>query len=447
MDNPRKVLIISYHFPPDAEVGGLRAQKFAKYLPLFGWTPFVLSVNEKYYCQRDEERCRDLNCLVVRTRILLSLREAYLITKKLIHLCLKNGRTPQLQSMQHKESELQLHERSVSSLKRFILPFLWVPDDRTGWIIPAVIRGLKLIKKCKIDTILTTSPPHSVQIIGLLLKKISKKTWVVDFRDPWTLSFGKEIRFIHKMHRWLEKKVVEKSDVVITATDLVRQGYMKIFPNLPSKKFVCIPNGFDVEDFDIARKSRSSNQDKFIISYLGEFYLGRTPEFFLKAMSDLTKEGNVAIDRLRIRFIGRVRQFGGRLLYDLVSELRLSPVTEISDPVPYFKAIEYMVESDVLLVFSPQPFFQPTKVFEYMAARAHIIAFTAPGALADLVSRYPKGIVVDYDDVEGAKKAMNFCYERFLNGEKISELERTRIDNFLLEYERRNLTKQLSAYL
>jgi len=231
------------------------------------------------------------------------------------------------------------------------------------------------------------------------------------------------------------------------ATEVVRQGYLKAYPGIAPEKFVCIPNGFDPEDISSAKENKHLENRDFSISYLGEFYFGRTPEVFLSAVSELIELGLIPGDRLKLRFIGNVRYFGRKALEDVISEIGLSDVTEIIDPVPYFKAIEYMVESKVLLVFSPQPFFQPTKVFEYMASGAFVIAFTPPGALAGLVSQYPKGIVVDYHDVEGAKKAVMFCYDRFLKREGTPEPDNSKMEKSIEVYERKHLTKRLSAYL
>jgi glycosyltransferase involved in cell wall biosynthesis len=327
------------------------------------------------------------------------------------------------------------------------LSLLWIPDDRTGWIYPAVKRALKMMRDFEIRTVLTTSPPHSVQIIGLILKRILKKRWVVDLRDPWTLPLEGNKYYDARINRWLERKVVENADVVVVATEVVRKRYVESYPGRLADKFVCIANGYDLEDFKSVRKNRCNEADKFTTSYLGEFYIGRTPEILLQAVADLLKQGYIPREKLLMRFIGKVRNIGRKSLDDLVAELGLSSITEIIEPVPYHKAIEYMVSSDVLLVFSPQTFYQPTKVFEYMAAGAWVIAFTQPGALADLVRQYPKGMVVDYSDFEGAKRALRLCYDKYVEGKETEEEKEIEVEEFLKQYDRKNLTEKLSRYL
>ena len=443
----KKLLLVSYHFPPDAEVGGLRVQKFAKYLPLYGWEPFVLSVDERYYPLKDFERVKDVNCKVFRTKMMLNPRQTYTALKSLISFATrKKGNSTEGSSAVIDEGAVELRERSVSGLKRFILSLLWLPDDRTGWILPAVIRGQVLIKKYRIETLMTTSPPHSVQIIGYLLKRITGCRWVIDFRDPWTLVLEKKRGGVNTIQRWLEAKVIHHADVVITATDFVREYYLRVYPDLPREKFICVPNGFDLEDMVLAKTRNPVKDEKLTISYLGEFYVGRSPEVFLRAVSDLVRNGKIPLGQLRLRFIGKVRHFGRKDLEVLLSELGLSSITDIIDQVPHTKALEYMADSRVLLVFSPNPFMQPMKVFEYMASGAFVIAFTPPGALADLVKGYSKGIVVDEDDLEGAKMAVLRCYDMFVHSEGRERDLSQEMDESVLVFERKNLTQQLAKH-
>ncbi len=444
----KTILIISYHFPPDSEVGGLRMQKFSKYLPIWGWQPVVLSVNEMYYPQKDEGRCRDIKCRVFRTRMLFSPRDAYLAIKELLLSLLPKKRTRDPKSSDvRKENEITLEDRPLSKVKRFILSLLWLPDDRTGWIVPALIKAVEIIKKYRIETIMTTSPPHSVQITGLLLKKITGCRWIVDFRDPWSLFMKKDNGFSFKMQRWLEGKVFKNADIIITVTEMVKQGYMNLYPNIPAEKFTCIPNGVDSDDFAMSKAGLNRRNDKFTISYLGAFYAKRTPEVFLQAMADLVKEYAIPLDGIKLRFAGDVGYFENQSLEDRVLKLGLSRATEIAEHLPYLKAIELMTTSDVLLIFSPHSFWIPTKVYEYMAARTHIIAFTPPGVLADIVNRYNKGIVVDPGDINETKSAILRCYRAFLNPPEGLDAQDADMAEYLASFERKNLAKKLADCL
>ncbi len=438
----KKVLIVSYHFPPDSEVGGLRAQKYAKYLELYGWMPIVLSVDDKYYPVKDYERIKDVHCPVSRTSVWPGIQDCY---RKMKIVCSRV--LPGEKSEASPESLLQIQDRKISGLKNWILNFMFLPDDRTGWIFPALFRGIKLVRHHHIDTIMTTSPPHSVQLIGLFLKKILRKRWVIDFRDPWFLLQKVKPGPFLGIHKWLEEVTVRNADMVITATEVVRKDLLESYPDIEQEKIVCIPNGYDLDDFRRERKKTGY----FVMSYIGEFYLGRSPELYLRAVSDLIREERIDINQIRLRFIGKVQFIKERKLQDVLAEQNLAGISEIQEIVPYAKAIDYMLSSDVLIVISPQHSVQPMKAFEYMVSGAHIIAFTPPGALADLINNYPKGVVVGLDDYENAREAILSCYNDYLNdrssGNHGALDPETELPDTILEYERRNLTRRLSQYL
>jgi len=438
----KRLLLISYHFPPDAEVGGLRAQKYCKYLPCFGWSPLVLTVLEKYYRVLDHEKCADINCEVARTGMLISLRDVYLAFRKTWDSLLK-GRHWRGSAASSGKSALELRERSVGGLKLLLLSLLWLPDDRTGWILPAALKGIQLIRRRNIDAFMTTSPPHSVQIIGIFIRMFTGCRWVADFRDPWTLFLRNEKRHFARVHDFLERQVIEKADVIVTATEQARRYLQERYRRLSPDKFVCIPNGYDPDDFEKAKKRLPPGEKRFTFSYIGDFYVGRNPEIFLKAVAGLIREGLLPEKRIRLRFVGDVRYFQGRLLTEFISDLGLAAVTDISDHVPHSRALEFIVDSNVLIVLSPQPFVQPTKVFEYMAAGAFILAFTPPGSLADIVNRYPGGFVID-GSLESARTAVLSCFKRFEEGRQRPHPEGL---PELRHYERKNLARILSEHL
>ena len=437
----KKILIITYHFPPDSEVGGLRVQKYAKYLPRFNWQPLVLTVKETYYPQKDYDRMRDVSCEVYRTKMLPGLRDTYLGGKKIAGRLLHpiSGSTSPVST----ESLVSALEKSEPGLRKFIIDFMWMLDDKTGWILPAVFHGFRVARRHSIDTILTTSPPHSVQITGLLLKLILRKRWVIDFRDPWSLILGDSI--FARGERRLERLAMKYADTVCTATETVRDYLVKTHSDVPSDKFVCIPNGFDLEDFRDAKPEKNGH---FVITYIGDLYAGRSPEVYLQAISELIREKKIDPERIRLKIIGKhIKYVGNKTIEDLLSSYDLNGLTDMMGAVPYGEAIRQMVSSQILVVLSPQNFVHPTKTFEYMASDAHILAFTPPGALADLVRRYPKGHVLSLDDVRGSKAVILECYRQHQNGMDSGSVRKIHPSSLLSEYDRKSLTKTLSAYL
>ena len=164
----KRVLIISYNFPPMGMGGVQRATKFAKYLPSFGWEPIILTVKDVDYFAKDYTLLKELSSdtKVIRTGSFDPLRLSYL-----------------LKSIMKKNKKSR--GETYTPLKAKILSWLFFPDNKIGWIPFALSKGLKICKNEKIDLIFSTSPPPSLHLIGYFLKKLTGKVWLADFRDEW----------------------------------------------------------------------------------------------------------------------------------------------------------------------------------------------------------------------------------------------------------------------
>ena len=249
----RKILIVSYHFPPDASVGGMRPAKFAKYLPKFGWEPLVLTVQERYHPLTDQSKLTDLDptLRVYRTRMLPQPGRLYLALKR-------GNRTPTPAPPGPSVTPSSTNHRGVlSSIKRALGSVECLPDDKQIWIPMAVPAAAKLIHQHKIDAVLTTGPPMSCHVIGLMLKAMTGRRWVADFRDPWLLDSRHSQRdsnipstaFSRKAEAWLERKTMRKADSVVFTTDRMQAYLHQRYPFLTNKSAVIL-NGYDPSDFN-----------------------------------------------------------------------------------------------------------------------------------------------------------------------------------------------------
>ncbi|MGI0024405.1 MAG: glycosyltransferase, partial [Nitrososphaera sp.] len=152
-------------------------------------------------------------------------------------------------------------------------------------------------------------------------------------------------------------------------------------------------------------------------SYLGTFYLGRSPKSFLDALSALIKERDLDKSELEVRFIGDVRYAEGESVEDMIKGYDLSSCVKISDSVPHKDALIAMKQSHVLLLFAPDQYYCiPAKAFEYIGSRRRILCFSKDGATADLVRQTDSGIVVDSDDIQQIKSAILRFYTQYKQG-------------------------------
>ena len=442
---PRRILIVAYHFPPDAAVGALRPLKFAKYLPEFGWEPYILTVKPKYFPSLDQSRLCEIPSLgrVFRTSMLPHPNTIYKNLKEFYYTSTGRKSIYIKKLLDSSSEEHHNAQHTLASVRRFFSSLLWLPDDVLGWSPLAVLEGIRLVKEYKIKHIYTTNPPHTTHLIGLLIKKVCKVKWIADFRDLWLFMKPFQSRTAERIEHWMERKVIENTDVVTLTTDWMTSKFRKMYSSINSEKFTTISNGYDAEDF-VSIQSKGKNK-KFTITYIGSFYDQRTPEHLLVAVSELIAEAKITADTLEVQFIGNCHDVKGRLTTDIAALLCLSPNVRVIDPVPYKHALQYMMDSHLLLLLAPdQPYEIPVKAYEYLASGVDILALTQDGATSDLIRRSGHGAVVDPKDVKQIKGAMLQSYLKWRSGRPENK---SRLTDDLRIYERRELTRRLVSIL
>jgi len=447
----KKILILSYHFPPDAAVGAIRAAKFAKYLPEFGWEPYVLTVKPRYYNGLDQERMADtpVSMNVFTTGIWPDPGVIYMWLKRWLYRLLGKRRVFEAKVRTYSPPDQPNAESIAGALRRLVRSLLVVADGELGWVPPATLKALLLMRRLKITCLYTSGPPHAAHVAGLTIKLLQSTRWIADFRDPWTLGIERPAfmssTLADGIEAWLEGHVVKHADKVISVTDRMTQAFIARYTSVDKAKFVTLPNGYDPEDLQTVQVL--TNNCKFRVSYLGTFYFGRTPADFLKAVRALINEGILAPNDLDIRFIGHCRHINGQSVEEMINEQGLLSVVQILDPLPYLDALREMVASDVLLLFAPnQPHQVPGKTFEYLASGADIIAFTSEGATADLLKDEAQGFIVEPNSLEHIKRALEQCYRRY-KMKRHCRLSSLSSQHTLSRYQRKTLTKELALIL
>ncbi len=441
----KKVLFIAYHFPPDAAVGALRTQKFVKYLPEHGWQPFVLTLEDKYYPVIDPDRLRDVQAAVVeRTSFWRTpLQLAIDIRDKLMrrgnsHNSLKNKST--LKSKSKNVGEMPYIKRLLAGLN-------WLPDDKLYWLIPGFRKGIRLIKKNNIQHIVVSAPPHSSIILAYFLALCTNSSIVIDFRDPWCLygegsqsnSFKPDL-LIAAENR-IQKKILKKTSAILATNEYFRNALLKENPFLSAEKMHVVQNGFDSSDYPAVSKKNTTFNKKYIISYLGTFYMKRNPQNFLKALSLFRQIKGLSENDIEVRFIGNVEDAEQIPVKKMIKEAGLNNVAKIKGHVKYSEALRLMRESNLLLLLAPaQPYQIPAKTYEYIAAGCPILALTEPGATASLIEDSNCGISVDPHDIQGISNALHRLYDDYQNGAKSYVCDAS-------PFERRVQASQLAAIL
>lgn len=405
-----KVLIIAYYFPPLGMGGVQRVTKFVKYLPLFGWKPYVLTVKEVEYWAKDYSLLEDIppEAETIRTGSFDPLR-VWFILKNIFKKRLK---IPQNAGNGKDKSEFG----SVGPVKSYtirrskLLSWLFFPDNKVGWIPFALMKGLKLCRREKIDLIFSSSPPPSLHLTGYLLKLFTGIPWVADFRDPWT---GYKLEsYPTRVHLYLKKKmerlIMDKADKVITANPAITTDFKRRFPH--TKKICLIGQGYDEENFEAGP---SVLPEIFTIGYLGTFSPDCDPEPVFVALRNLIDQKLVSEDKIKFIHVGLCM---GMELDRLIEKYALKEVFEKKGYLPHRRALNQMQGVSIfLLVTSDDSRIFPAKIFEYLPWGRPILGVVPKESeVGRMISEMGLGMVVSTKDYSAIKEALLFYYKEHL---------------------------------
>ena len=388
-----KVLIVTYYWPPSGGAGVQRWLKFSKYLPEFGWEPIILTVDPESaaYPVTDFSLKEDLpSSIKVYSTPAINYFGIY---KKDI------SKIPSAGFANSIDNTLK------GKLLRFIRGNFFLPDPRKGWNKYAFKKACELIETEGIKNIITTSPPHSTQLVGLKIKKkYPALNWIADLRDPWTdIYYYKQFypTFFSKLiDLGYEESVLRKADKIITVGASLKNLFSAKVKGIESKTEV-ITNGYDKDDFS---GMIAETPSKFTITYVGTLSDIYPVDGFLNALYSFKEKGNEFI----LRFIGTVSQ----KQKDLIQSKTGASIVEFIPYVDHTEAIKYMLNTSVLLLIIPDHQSNKSiitgKLFEYLASGKPIVCLgPADGDAAVIIEITGHGITFSYADSKGISEYLS----------------------------------------
>jgi glycosyltransferase involved in cell wall biosynthesis len=296
----------------------------------------------------------------------------------------------------------------VQRLRRYVRSLVvLLPDEQKNWSVLAAISAVRLIRRHRIDCVLTSAPPFSGHFIGLVAKAFTRASWVADFRDPWAESLA--LRSPHsqswlsrRLEQGMEAMVMNHADRVLAVTEPMRQSMVARFPHL-SDKFSFLPNGFDLGH--LALGERPEKYDQLTITYAGTLYMDRNPEPLFAALSALLKEGKAQPGDVRVKLIGNCRYVGDIETAALARRHGVESVVEIVERLPHTEAARIMQRSHLLLVLSPpnHGMAVPAKIYDYLGSGSKLLALAPPGPTTNLIRETGGGTCFSPNDVAGLK--------------------------------------------
>lgn len=447
------VLLVSQPFPPVRQAGSFRTLRFTKYLPAYGWSPIVLTVkSEAMDGGVDESLLKHVssNSVVERTSVLRPYTYLSAKAKHLVRvlrnasqssgavsdrLFLENGNT----NRTRQQEQSTWVPNWYASIRDLILR---TPDSEIGWVLPAIARGLSLLRKYKATAIYTTGPPHSTHLIGVALKKISRVPLVLDFRDPWTRAPWRRdngnLR-AEALNQRIESFCVRSADMVILNTDRAKDRMKSVYND--RVRFEVITNGFDPEvlaEIESLRRPKSDRESEIIrLCHSGSIYGLRDLTPLIRAMGILNQGGTrIYLEQVgHVDRIDRVRQ--AIATSGLESQVCLTP------HISHDQLLQKLAEVDGYVIVQPITDCQvPSKLYEMLLFRKPILGLVDAGTTAQIILDYELGNVASPTDADQIAQVIRRTFIEPTSGGVVP-----RWDDAMRAFDGRSLTGDLARLL
>ncbi len=346
----KRLLMITYYFPPLGMSGVLRPVKFAKYLPRFGWEPIILTVKDIAYYATDEELLKEVDGLkVFRSESLDFARILYILGKRRFTL-----------------------SKNTEILGRYTFNFFFIPDARLPWVPFALSTASKVIKSYHPDAVYTVSPPFTAHLIGLLIKEMYKIPWVADFTDHWATGHRTPSPIHYRINRWFRNLFATKCDLPV-----------KVYQSIPlGSRAVIIEHGYDDEEFSNTEPLNLERDDnEYLVVYTGVLQdKGEGVWNFLRALK--------SVEKIRLVIAGEA----GEGVREFIQKEDLSDRVDFLGYIPHRNIPSLLKSADALWFVFPYED-ASMKLYEYLGAGKVILFQAPPWSEATRIARSVEGIV------------------------------------------------------
>ena len=436
----KRVLIISYYWPPTGGSGVQRWVKFAKYLPSEGWQPVIYTPEnpEQLAVDASLEAEVPAEAEIIKKHI----TEPYELYKKFLR---RSGHSKEAVEVNPVNAQNKSFAQKVAM---WVRGNLFRPDPRCLWIRPSVKFLKKYLEEHPVDLIVSTGPPQSMHLIARRLSRATGLPWVADFRDPWTkIFYFKHLSMTRATERWhkmMEKKVLDEADVVVAVSPLVQQE----FQAMTQTPVELITNGFDecdygYEDCALPQKREglaAGDPDKnFMITHTGLFAADGNPTTLWEVLAEKCEKDHDFKKHLKIRLVGKTDE----AVLQSISACGLAGNLTDLGYQPHSVAVDEQRKASLLILpLRKEPEYKavlPGKLFEYLASWRPVLGIGQPdGAMSMILNATKTGLVLNWDDKASIARFIDLCWTRHLAGKLTVE------DADISRFTRRNLTHQMA---
>ncbi len=429
----KRVLVITYYWPPTGGSGVQRWVKFAKYLPSEGWQPVIYTPENPEQLAVDHSLEAEIpeGTEVIKTHI----TEPYELYKKFLR---RSGHSKDAVEVNPVNAQNKSFAQKVAM---WVRGNLFRPDPRCLWIGPSVRYLKKYLEEHPVDLIVSTGPPQSMHLIGRRLAKETGLPWIADFRDPWTkIFYFKHLSMTKATEKWhhrMEKKVLDEVTAVVAVSPLVQ----KDFQDLTQTPVELITNGYDECDFPSGKETQAMGgpEEDFVITHTGLFAADGNPTVLWDVLAEKCLKDTVFGKHLKIKLVGKT---DGQILRSIETAGLKDNLIDMGYQRHSVAVEEQRMASVLILPLRKEPEYKavlPGKLFEYLASSRPVLGIGQPdGAMAMILDMTRTGSVLDWKDRTAIAGFIDECWSKHLKGELT--VEEADISGFT----RRNLTRRMA---
>lgn len=378
VDGEMKNVLIIFATYGAASMGPRRIRRIVRHMPLFGWSPLVLTDTTEPGVPESEFSPAP----IVRAKA-MDLAGIYQCCSRRRH---------EVKQVQPGSGSPALKAQDIR-LTTWINRWVMMPDKYVVWYSSAVKRGREILSANKVDLIFASHQPATNLLVAARLAREFGIPLFVEYRDLWTHSpyahFQGATRLHDLMHEYLENKVLRHATAVSCAArgiaERLATGYGRSLRSEPVLNY----NFYDAEEYP---RHMDKPTGTFIISFVGSMYLSREPSVWLKGFREFIDRHHLSPAQVRFHWMGAVAGIPG--LESMVREAKLEAYIEYMGPLTHPRALEELVRGHVALhIQAPDDDVHvPGKFFEALGARTPMLAISPPCEITELITRTHGGL-------------------------------------------------------
>lgn len=403
----RRLLVISFHFPPDGAVGGLRWSGLTKYLARRGWEVHVVTAA----IGADQSHVEGVMVHVARRSRTLNDRYASWRNRRSMGT---RGKTAGVTGSQgapptQASAAAGLGRRLITWARLSLSSVLMFPDGSRGWVLRAARVARRLVREHRFDAIVSSGPAHSGHLVAAAAASVARPSMLlIDMRDPWVS--GAE-RFVKgTMHDFvglqrllppLERYVFRRADRIVANTRELSDVLRGRFPEI---SIFYLPNGIDPERLPPPAQKKF---DEMTIAYAGALYFNRDLAPVAHAIGRFLATHPEARGALKLRVAGQMNDDHAARLWKAVHDEGVQDSIEILGNLSPAAALDLVNRSHIALVLAQgQAIMVPAKLYECVAMRIVTLVITEPTSATAREAYRIGAIICDPGDIPGIQAVL-----------------------------------------